>query len=412
MLTLAPDPAAQKAARSQVDARRWSQSGWDEGDDLLWGLCKGSGSKPYQVAVDVAGPAYKCSCPSRKIPCKHALGLLLRWSHGAVETAGPPDWVREWAAARQARLARAATAKPREANPATAARRVERVAGGIDELSRWLSDQVRTGLAGLTTAGYEPLDNLAARLIDAQAPGAAGLVRRVAGSAVSGSPERLVADVGLLHLLASGFRRLDELPEGLAASVRTRVGLPVPVDEVMKQPPVRDRWTAIGVRAEMDERLTTVRAWLRGVDTGRMALVLSFAAPGQAVSTDWVLGLTTDADLHFYPGGTPLRAIGGTRYGAATGEPPADRVDAALHSYAAALAGDPWLDRWPVLLDAVVPTETHLVEPGGPALPVAGGAPWRLVGAAGGHPCRVMAEYGPAGARPLAAWVDGRVVVA
>ncbi len=41
------------------------------------GLCQGSGRQPYQARVDLAEPAFKCSCPSRKFPCKHGLALLL-----------------------------------------------------------------------------------------------------------------------------------------------------------------------------------------------------------------------------------------------------------------------------------------------------------------------------------------------
>ena len=60
---------------------------------MLWGLCAGSGKNPYQTIVDLSGPAYKCSCPSRKFPCKHALGLLLNWANGSVpEESAPADF--------------------------------------------------------------------------------------------------------------------------------------------------------------------------------------------------------------------------------------------------------------------------------------------------------------------------------
>ncbi|MRT44910.1 SWIM zinc finger family protein, partial [Xylella fastidiosa subsp. multiplex] len=82
VLALAPDAASRKAGSKLGAAGPWSEAGSsDEG--AVWGLCKGSGSKPYQTVVDLAdaaGPAYKCSCPSRKFPCKHALGLLLLWA--------------------------------------------------------------------------------------------------------------------------------------------------------------------------------------------------------------------------------------------------------------------------------------------------------------------------------------------
>jgi hypothetical protein len=140
--------------------------------------------------------------------------------------------------------------------------------------------------------------------------------------------------------------------------------------------------------------------------------VLSFAGPGQALAGEFVTGTAVEADLCFYPGATPLRALVAGRAGvAADAVPPADSVDGALDAWATAVAGDPWLDRWPVLLEAVVPTPTHVAEPAtGAALPLVG-EDWRLIGAAGGRPCRVLGEYGPSGLRPVTAWVDGRVVV-
>ncbi|WP_345024954.1 SWIM zinc finger family protein, partial [Nonomuraea roseoviolacea] len=54
---------------------------------VLFGECEGSGATPYQTCVDLDGPAYRCGCPSRKAPCKHALGLLLVWSAGDVPAA-------------------------------------------------------------------------------------------------------------------------------------------------------------------------------------------------------------------------------------------------------------------------------------------------------------------------------------
>ncbi|MBW5486798.1 SWIM zinc finger family protein, partial [Streptomyces bambusae] len=79
VLALAPDDASRKAGGRLGGAGPWSQTG-GSASGSVWGLCKGSGSKPYRTVVDLTGPAYKCSCPSRKFPCKHALGLLLLWA--------------------------------------------------------------------------------------------------------------------------------------------------------------------------------------------------------------------------------------------------------------------------------------------------------------------------------------------
>ncbi|MEV8106806.1 SWIM zinc finger family protein, partial [Streptomyces sp. NPDC088135] len=93
VLTLAPDDASRRAGSRLGSAGPWSGGGCD-GSGAVWGLCKGSGSTPYRTVVDTTGPAYACSCPSRKFPCKHALGLLLVWASGeaALSAGEVPDW--------------------------------------------------------------------------------------------------------------------------------------------------------------------------------------------------------------------------------------------------------------------------------------------------------------------------------
>ncbi|MFI6231299.1 DUF5691 domain-containing protein [Micromonospora echinospora] len=418
VLAVAPDPAAARAARSVGGAAKWSASGLT--DEVLWGLCKGSGKNPYQVCVDLSGPAYRCSCPSRKFPCKHALGLLLLWAESGAGDAEAPDWVVEWQNGRAKRAARAnepRTTTP--ADPAAAAKRVEqraaRVTAGLDELRRWLDDQVDQGLAGAEQAGADPFETVAARLVDAQAPTLAGTLRRVGRTAGIGAhwADRLLGELGLIRLLVTAHDRLDALPDDLAATVRSRVGYPVATDDVLATPPVRDRWQVLGQADSADDKITTRRIWLRGADSGRFALVLAFAAPGQTFPADLVPGTEVDADLCFYPGSPPLRALVATRHGAPVPlAAPTGAVDVrtALAAYAAGLAADPWRESVPVLLAGVVPTrEGRLADQAGEALPLAPGhdQPWWLLAGAGGQPVDLAAELGPAGLRPLAAWSQG-----
>lgn len=423
---LAPDASSLKSAGKLAGASGWSSTGTGGTPSGLWGLCQGSGSTPYQICVDLTEPAYKCSCPSRKFPCKHALALLLRWSSGKVDAAAPPQWMTEWTTSRGTRAAKkaeAATAPRTEAQEKAAAKRAakraESVAGGVAELRVWLSDQVRHGIAGLDQAGYRPFEQVAARLVDAQAPGLAAAVRRLAPLPSSGSgwEQRLLAELGLLQLLAGAAADPDRLPEDLADTVRSRVGQQVGADQVLAGPRVRDRWQVTGSRDELDDKLNSRRVWLRGRDTGRAALVLSFAAPGQALPVDLVIGTELDADLTFYPGAAPLRALIAERHGAPRGCPapgPAQTAAQALDEVCAALAADPWLFSWPLLLTgALAPGRPwHLVDADGEALPLdpAYGEPWRLAAVAGGEPVTLAAEWGPDGLRPLTVYAAGEVV--
>ncbi|MBG0830995.1 SWIM zinc finger family protein [Planomonospora sp. ID67723] len=415
VLALAPDASSQKAAQGVSSPGKWSNAG--VAAEAVWGECKGSGSKPYRACVDLSEPAYRCSCPSRKFPCKHALGLLLLWSADGVPGADEPaDWVAEWLDQRRARAAKPAAA-PRTAEPGAAPdprraeQREQRVAAGLAELERWLADQMRQGIAG--SRRHDHWDGLVKRLVDAQAPGVAGTVSRL-GAVLSDDdwPARLLSEYSLLHLLLTAHRR-----EALTPTVRGRVGFPVTKEEVLSGETVRDVWDVLGRRDEEQDRLISRRVWLRGRATGRAALVLSFAPTGQALDASLVTGTALDAELAFYPGTAPLRALVATRHAAApAAPPPGSPPEAVLEEVAAALAGDPWTDSWPVVLDAVTPMRNGSWLLGGPSggLPLhpSAGTPWRLVAASGGHPLTVAAEWTPWGLRPLSTWdEEGRVVV-
>jgi hypothetical protein len=442
VLSLAPDAAAQRSARALAGDKAWSEVGVSAEDGVpptVWGLCQGSGPQPYQTCVDLTEPAYRCSCPSRKFPCKHTLGLLLRWAGGGVPPARAPGWVRDWQASRAGRVSRAVDKTEvartggegtgRAAGEKAALRRAERVAAGLAELDRWLADQLRGGLAGASRLGYDQWDAMAARLVDAQAPGAARLVRNLAGYA--GDPARLLTELGLLRLLTAGFARLDQLPPALAATLRQRLGMPVSAEEVLAGPRVRDRWQILGVHDELEGDLIIRRVWLRGAGSGRAALVLSFAGPGQVFITDLVTGTELDADFCFYPDHLRVQ-IAGRHAPAApiTAVAAASPVPVALREYARALAADPWLERWPMVLAGVVPSAVDrrqyfsrpaprsqevpqwCLTDGGDGVPLdpAAGQPWRLVAAAGGRPVTVAGEWTAAGLRPLSVWVGDRLV--
>ncbi|MEU4097575.1 SWIM zinc finger family protein [Streptomyces sp. NPDC026673] len=431
VLALAPDVSSRKAGTGLAVAARWSGTG--ASGTAVWGLCAGGGGTPYRTVVDTAGPGCSCGCPSRKSPCKHALGLLLLWAGGEVGAAahggGRPDWVTEWLDARRAREERKSTGgsgAARGGDPEAARKRAERraarVAAGATELEQRLEDLLRTGLAGAEREGYQRWEETAARMVDAQAPGLASRVRELGALPGSGGdwPSRLLEETALLHLLARGCLRQGALPAPLAATVRSRVGYTVDSAELLAGPTVRDRWLVLARYDTADGRLTTRRTWLHGEAGGRPALLLSFGAAGRAPEPALPVGRRLDAELAFHPGAHPLRAVLGPRHGPPLpgGEPPGVPVATALGAYGEALAGDPWLDAWPVVLAGVVPipgaTGWQIADAdGSDAVPVSapgagtGAGLWRLAAVSGGRPVTVFGELGHQGFRPFTAWGGG-----
>ncbi|MEU4523609.1 SWIM zinc finger family protein [Amycolatopsis sp. NPDC024027] len=419
---LAPDPASEKAGRALATPARWSGAGASE--DAVWGFCQGSGKKPYQTCVELAEPAFRCSCPSRKFPCKHALGLLLLWAAGRVDGAEPPEWVHTWLAERADRARRAenraeATGpKDEEAAARRASDRAARVEGGVAELKVWLTDRIGAGFAGFERNGGEELRTVAARMVDAQASGLAGGLRRAAGLVGRRDwPEALLAELSQLYLLADAATRLESLPPALAETVRTRLGFSVETARVLETGErVADEWLITGAADEENDRLLTRRTWLRGLGTGRDALVLSFAPPGRPLDATLPPGHRLTAELAFYPGAAPLRALVAER-GIPLAAPAAEggSIADALAAHTRAMAADPWLERWPVLLSGVTPAEHAggwcLSEPDGTAMPLVPYAfPWSLLALSAGRPLTVAGEWSPAGLRPLMCWHENRAV--
>jgi hypothetical protein len=420
--TLAPDASAARSGEALADRRRWDSAG--RSDVAAWGLCKGSGANPYQVAVDIAGPAYKCSCPSRKIPCKHALALLFLVADGGAPTADPPDWAQSWLDSRATRAAAATRAeRTSEIDPEARAKRIatreRKVAAGIDELDRWLRDLMRRGLDSTRSEGYRFWDAMGARLVDAQAGGLGRSVRGLGSAANSGDawPHLLLEGAGRLHLLSEAYRRADQLPDDLRADVRSLVGWNVKEDELDPANAVEDRWLVIGQRIDDRGDIVTARTFVLGEMSGRIALHLAFGVGAAPPTLLAVPGQAFRGTMTFYPSSSPLRAAVRLPIdpdGELSDVPGGVTLARVVEEHAARLARNPFAGAWPVVIGDVVPVlrgdQLLVRDADGTALPLVSSdvAP-RLFAVSGGHPVTLVAEWDGNRLRPLAAFADGRL---
>jgi len=251
-------------------------------------------------------------------------------------------------------------------------------------------------------------------MVDAQAPGLARMVRALGEVAHAGPgwESALIDRIGRLHLLIQAYRRIDRLDEDLAADVRSLVGFTTRREVVLERPAVTDRWWILGRRLELQDNLHTGRAWLYGQQCRRFALVLTFAAGSQPFDPGPAPGTRIDADLHFYPGAVPLRAvisrsrrIGGR--GAPGPAPGREPLSSAWDRYTEALLRLPWLERFPMALTGVAPVHRDgrlELHDGTSALPAApfGQDGLLLLAVSGGAPIDVFGEWNGARFVPLA----------
>ena len=432
VLALAPDTASASAGRGLANPKKWVSRGGDQ--RILWGACQGSGKNPYQTLIDLQGPTFSCSCPSRKFPCKHGLGLFLMYADKPSAFKGDtPAWVAEWASKREqkaeAKTKRAteedtpeAQAKRAKSQAKTASKREDAVEAGIAGLSLWLHDLARQGLAQAQNQPPRFWDEAARRLKDAQAPGLERMVRELGSLPARGGnwAEQMLEEMGLLQLAIAGYGRLATLPAPVQADLRTLIGWTHDQTTLEAGPSISDTWCVLGQRTEEDERLTVERSWLRGLESGRDALVVHFAPNQQPTRSGLLVGTQWPGVAYFHPSNQPLRAL--VRPTAAirplaaqpAGYP---HVAALFAAWADALSRNPWLDRWPALLQAVTPMyqDSRWVlrdaQGEGVLLDVSVEHGWQLVALAGGAPVTIFGEWDGTRFQPLSLWADGQFVV-
>lgn len=428
---LSPDSASLKNGRALAVASKWQTLG--QSDTILWGEIKGSGSKPYQTCIEQTTPSFKCSCPSRKFPCKHGLGLALVFATqpDALSHTEFPDWVAEWVNKREQRVQKQtqkvsdvpvdeATLKKREqAQQKRRAARDDKVNAGVTELQTWLYDQVRQGLSQ-SVLDNRAWDKIAARMIDAQAPALARRLQRCAEARFSGGAwqEKLLSEVAQLHLLLTAYQQRESLSPDLQADIAMYIGETSNKTELLEQDGVTDDWLVLGQAIEEQDAMRIQRTWLVGTQQARYALLLDFSVANQAMTLRPPVGSVVNAELVFYAGSCASRALLKQDNGAVSVAPDLSMfvsIPSALQAFHSQLAQSPWLNQYPCAVNAVIPVrqdkQWSLVDSDLMTLPLKITEPqgWYLLALSGGHPVNVFGEWNGETLLPLTVFTDTTV---
>lgn len=427
ILAMAPDDSSKKSGKELANASKWGKCAYSE--RALWGECQGSGKLPYQAQVDLVAVAFKCTCPSRKFPCKHGLGLMLLYTRDKKRfTETPePDWVTDWLDKRSAREEKKVEKKEKgvKADPAAQAKRqtirLKRVEEGMTDLKRWIKDIVRNGLHALSERDTNYFEAAGRRMVDAQAPGLAAMVRQLGeiNRFQDGWQAAFLEQVIRIYLVIEGFSRLDQLPENLQAELRTWVGFAQSQEEVKAGPGVRDSWMVLSRRSEQEDTLTVERTWLFGTTTQQYALILQFSVRSVAPELTLVPGTCIDAELVYFSGATPRRALVRQQFGMA--KPGVVSGLKNWHEVADMLATaqmtNPLVAASPVIIDSVMPVRDSsnrwlLKDAAGYGVVLQGtdDRAWKLMAISGGAPLRLFVLGRAQAFEPLGVWIDEHYV--
>lgn len=187
-------------------------------ETLIFGECYGSGSKPYSASVDFSGdtPVFRCSCPSRQIPCKHCLAIMFDWlSEKSFTVEEIPDDVKRKRdkIAKKAEKASddAKKSTPKKQNKSAAAKKLKKQREGLDLAEGFVNDILNRGVCSVTNAVCEQYRSLAKQLGDYYLPEPQAIVYEIVGAVqeIYGSPDDEETDriISLCVKLSSSIKK-------------------------------------------------------------------------------------------------------------------------------------------------------------------------------------------------------------
>lgn len=187
--------------------------------------------------------------------------------------------------------------------------RRQKMLAGFEELELWLRDLLRAGWITLPDKPRSFWDAAAARMVDAQSPGAAVLIRKLRDLSYADDAAWKMEAIELLTqlwTLTKGFLQMDRLPEARQVQLRSVAGWGAGPKEVWQDGDAErltDHWWVVARQTEKLDDITTQRNWLYGCNSGRFATVLYFGFKNTPIESPLEPGSIYHATMAFFPFG-------------------------------------------------------------------------------------------------------------
>lgn len=427
---LAPNDSTERRGRTLANSSKWNYVATNY--EAIWGECKGSGSQPYLVQINLNGPKFKCSCPVRKPPCKHILGLffLFAKSSAVFKYQAPPELVNNWLVRQQPATSNTvlekapqlikteeALKKAKQAKEKRWQQRITLMANGIDELELWLMDIVRQGIANTDIQKSSFWNQAAAKMVDAKLPRISTYLKETHQLIIQHQDwsELVVARLGELYLWVESFKKRTQLAPNLQEELYRTLGKTIKkADLIENNPATKDKWLVLGKKEGVDiEGRNYRRIWLQGQSSKKQALILDFAFGNIGYEQQYIVGDLLDGKLVYYSLAYPQRAVFIDFVSANIHEKidiqSCTTITDLLNNYSQAIAQNPWLSTLPAALSNVRAfmndnNELQLRDQNNCLLPLAAideQIVWKILSVSGGHPIHLFGEWNGLNFEPL-----------
>lgn len=276
---------------------------------------------------------------------------------------------------------------------------------GNAELQSRLIDLIRGGLVELDIPPPQYFEEFAARMVDAQLGSIAKRIRSWATFREQFPDtwhEKLLNELGEMYIFSKAFQNFSDLSDAFQDELLAQAGVTTRTGDLFLQEGVQDEWLVLGqITTPEPNNLTSRRTWLMGKDMQKIVLLLDYTFGSSDFTTLWLKEIAYAGEAVYYPSSYPLRVafksvdvvplfteISGYQ-----------TIETFLVAYAEALAQNPWLSQFPVVLTSVKPVfyenkfllvdkeKKHVYTEGEET------TLWQMMAMSGGQPISVFGEW-------------------
>ncbi|MEZ4918632.1 MAG: hypothetical protein R2792_05945 [Saprospiraceae bacterium] len=367
----------------------------------------------HQIWIQKKPRVYVCSCGLRNKPCVHSQALWQLFETNPDQFSlqeTMPDWTPNGVAVQAGVASPTNTVAEKEERKAL---RLDRAANGLADLSQWLEDAARRGIAHSVSEDPGFFKHIAVRMADASLPGLSRQFRALDQLSTTEADwmDQVLAVLAKAHLAVVCFHQQERLHPEQLHDLESYLGIHSKKKDVLEQgSALAGRWRVLSLEeAKVESQLEQRKQWLYH-ESGQMALLLDYSF-GQGFLPPLPMGAEYSGRLIFYPSAHPQRALIEDELHTApvaTLRPSGYTVhEDMLKAYARALSVQLWLAEFPAVLEEVTPfwdaSGFYLLDGSNQKLPlrVSEHNGWQLLARSQGAPITLFGVWDGAAFKPL-----------
>ena len=237
-------------------------------------------------------------------------------------------------------------------------KRIALMQKGAHDLSNWLNDLVKTGIAHLSSYEETYWESISKKMVDSKLSGVSTRILRIKNLVQEADSweESVLKEISNLNLLAKALNKLEQYSKTEQLTFLNLAGFNITKKHLEKAILKKDQWQILAVEQWQEDKIKLRQTWIQGKESKFMGMLLEYAWGNQEFMTLWEAGKIFYGELKIYPSSFPLRAMVSAyqhREGGIESYAAYPNLEVFFQAYAKAISLNPLLPKFPVCLKNV-----------------------------------------------------------